>query len=245
MKTPARIGLMAMVVAMFLVLAVPHAVLAATDRALGAQEAPEETSPPAESIPLPDTGEDETPWWVLLIVLGGLFILIVALLAGRRRKPKSACAVPAWRTHARSGYAEARWLSDNMTESLAIWRGDSEHEGGDGSTATDAANAKVWDQLSGRKERAEAELYALEAASGPGSTALEASQLTTAALDDTYAALTERSDARAAYLAAAKSSDAEGESLTAARDREVRAAGKLTAARQQLASALAKLKPVA
>jgi hypothetical protein len=245
MKTTARIGLMAMVAAVFLVIAVPLAVLAATDGVVAAQEAPAETSPPAETVPPTDTGADETPWWVLLIVLGGLFILIVALLAGRRKKPKSTGAVPAWRTHARAGYAEARWLADNMTESLAIWHGNAEHEGGAGSSATDTANAEVWDQIPERKQRAGAELYALEAASGPGSAALAASQLTTAALDDTYAALTERSDARAGYLAAGDASDEASESLTAARDREVRASGKLTASHQQLASALTKLKPVA
>lgn len=218
--------------------------LQAADGIAVAQEAPTETPAPSETSP-PDTSGEETAWWVLLIVLGGLFILIVALLAGRRRKPKSTAAVPAWRTHARTGYAEARWLADNMTEDLAIWHGDALYEERDDSAATDAANAKIWDQISTRKQRAADELYAFEAASGPGSQALKASQQTTTALNDTYTALTERSDARVAYRTVAESEDPAGDSLTPARDREVRASGKLSAAREQLATGLAALKPIA
>jgi len=245
MKRFMRVGLLLTALTMVLGVALPAAALAATGQVAVAQEAPAETSPPAETTPPTDAGGDETPWWVLLIVLGGLFILIIALLAGRRKKPASTGAVPAWRTHARSGYAESRWVSDNMTETLAIWHGDADQADPGAATATDAANAKTWDEVPGRMQRATAELYALEAAAGPGSQGLKASQQTTAALKDAHAAFVERSDARAAYRAAAESTDPAGDSLTAARDREVRASGKLTAARQQLAAALTMLKPIA
>lgn len=224
---------------------------AAADSVVSIQEAPEETAPPAETTPPEttpaETGDSETPWWVLLIVLGGLFILIIALLAGSRKKAPASAAIPAWKAHARNGYAETRWLADNMTESLAIWHGDAEFEKRDGTLATDAANAKIWAQLDPVKQRATAELYALEAAAGPGSPALVTAQHTTAAVNETYAAITERSDARLAYRTAAESPDAADRpaDLTAARDREVRASAQLTAARQGLTSALAELSPIA
>lgn len=224
---------------------------AAADSVVSIRQTPPETTSPAETTPPEttpaDTGDNETPWWVLLIVLGGLFILIIALLAGSRRKTSSPAATPAWRTHARNGYAEARWLSDNLTESLAIWHGDAEFEEGGDLTATDAANTKIWAQLDGRTQDATAELYALEAASGPGSPALEAARRTTTAVNETYAATTERSDARLAYRTAAESPDAADQAaeLTAARDREVRASGQLTAAHQELTAALGELAPIA
>lgn len=247
-----RIGVMLAslaVLVMFLGVAVLPQQSAAADSVVSIQ--PEETAPPAETTPPEttpaETGDSETPWWVLLIVLGGLFILIVALLAGSRKKAPTPAATPAWKAHARNGYAEARWLADNMTESLAIWHADAEFEKRDGTLATDAANAKIWAQLGPVKQRATAELYALEAAAGPGSPALEAAQRTTAAVNETYAASAERSDARLAYRIAAESPDATDQAadLTAARDREVRASAQLAAAHQELTAALDELSPIA
>jgi hypothetical protein len=239
------------VLVLFLGVAMPPQQSAAADGAVSIQEAPEETAPPAETTPPetapPDAGDSETPWWVLLIVLGGLFILIVALLAGSGKKAPTPAAIPAWKAHARNGYAEARWLADNLTESLAIWHGDAEFEERDGTLATDAANAKIWAQLDPVKQRATAELYALEAAAGPGSPALEAAQRTSAAVNETYAATTERSDARLAYRTVAGSSEAADQAadLTGARDREVRASAQLETTHQELTAALVELSPIA
>ena len=208
-----------------------------------ADTTPPETTAAPETTTAPDSTTDETPWWVLLIVLFGLFVLFIALLVGRSRRSEPAAAPPAWKAHAQRGYAEARWLSDNMTEPLAIWHGDAVHEESAG--ATDESRQRTWDQLSPRLERATSELYALEAAAKPGSPALQASQATIAALNETYSAVTERSDARGASrgLSDAEEGVATSE-LTSARDREARASANLTAARQRLNAALTDLSAI-
>jgi hypothetical protein len=187
--------------------------------------------------------DEEAQWWVLLIVFGSLFVFFIALIAGRKRRPVPASDEMAGRTtSARVGYAEARWLSDNLTEPLAIWHGDADFEERDDRGATDAANEQIWSQLEARRKKAGDELYALEAAAQAGSPVARSAQRTVAALDATYAAASERSDARRAYRAAADSSDAS--ILRAARDREVRASSKLDAARDELAAALGELAAV-
>ncbi len=203
----------------------------------------ETTAPPAQTTVAPDTETDETPWWVLLIVLGAIFLLIIALLAGRRKKTPAPAVVPVWRTHAQSGYAESRWLYDNLTEQLAIWHGDAEFEGTIGQ-ATEAEQARIWDQLAARMDQATADLYALEAAAAPNSPALRAAQGVVGSLKETYAAVIERSDARHSSHAAESGSSEEAEQgaeLAAARDHEMRASTALAEARPRLAAALTDL----
>ncbi len=203
----------------------------------------ETTAPPAQTTVAPDTDTDETPWWVLLIVLGAIFLLIIALLAGRRKKTPAPAVVPVWRTHAQSGYAESRWLYDNLTEQLAIWHGDAEFEGTIGQ-ATEAEQARIWDQLAARMDQATADLYALEAAAAPNSPALRAAQGVVGSLKETYAAVIERSDARHSSHAAESGSSEEAEQgaeLAAARDHEMRASTALAEARPRLAAALTDL----
>ena len=203
----------------------------------------ETTAPPAQTTVAPDTDTGETPWWVLLIVLGALFILIIALLAGRRKKTPATAVVPVWRTHAQSGYAESRWLYDNLTEQLAIWHGDAEFEGTIGQ-ATDAEQARIWGQLADRMDQAIADLYALEAAATPNSPALRAAQGAVGSLKETYAAVIERSDARHSSHAAESGSSEpaeQGAELAAARDQEMRASTALAEARPRLAAALTDL----
>ncbi len=205
---------------------------------------PATEAPPATDAP-PVEEDSTTPWWVLVIVLFGVLILIIALLAGSRRK-KAVPPPAAWKSNAEHGYAEARWLSDNMTETLAIWHGDAKFEGDDADGATDATRARVWDQVTPRLERATSELYALEAAAGPNSPALRASQATISALNDTFAAFNARSDARTAYRTVSEADEAAPASeLTAARDREARAATSLTEAQHRLTSALTELSAIA
>lgn len=191
------------------------------------------------------TAAEETPWWVLLIVLGGFLVLVVALAAGRNKTVTPTQAEPAWKANARNGYAEARWLSDNLTESLAIWHGDAAHGGGAGSGATDAGNQRIWDQAASRRQRATDELYALEAAATPGSPAVRSAQRTITAVNDVYAGVTERSDAREAYRSAADADEADAAAVATARDREVRASAKVTKAREELAAALGELAAIA
>lgn len=206
----------------------------------------ETTAPPAQTTVAPDTDTGEAPWWVLLIVLGAMFILVIALLAGRRKKPPATAVVPAWRTQAQSGYAESRWLYDNLTEQLAIWHGDAEFEGTVGQ-ATDAEQARIWGQLAARMDQATADLYALEAAAAPNSPALRAAQGAVGSLKETYAAVIERSDARHASHAAESGSSQVAEQdvdLAAARDREMRASTALAEARPRLAAALTDLSKI-
>jgi hypothetical protein len=203
----------------------------------------ETTAPPAQTTVAPDTDTDETPWWVLLIVLGAIFVLVIALLAGRRKKTPAAAVEPAWRTQAQSGYAESRWLYDNLTEQLAIWHGDAEFEGTIGQ-ATDTEQARIWGQLAARMDQATADLYALEAAAAPNSPALRAAQSVVGSLKETYAAVIERSDARhGSHGVESGSSEAaeQGAELAAARDREMRASTALAEARPRLAAALSDL----
>ncbi len=203
----------------------------------------ETTAPPAQTTVAPDTDTDETPWWVLLIVLGAIFVLVIALLAGRRKKTPAAAVVPAWGTQAQSGYAESRWLYDNLTEQLAIWHGDAEFEGTIGQ-ATGAEQARIWGQLAARMDQATADLYALEAAAAPNSPALRAARSVVGSLKETYAAVIERSDARhGSHGVESGSSEAaeQGAELAAARDREMRASTALAEARPRLAAALTDL----
>ncbi len=205
----------------------------------------ETTAPPAQTTVAPDTDTDETPWWVLLIVLGAIFLLVIALLAGRKKTP-AAAVEPAWRTQAQSGYAESRWLYDNLTEQLAIWHGDAEFEGTIGQ-ATDTEQARIWDQLAARMDQATADLYALEAAAAPNSPALRAAQSVVGSLKETYAAVIERSDARhGSHGVESGSSEAaeQGAELAAARDREMRASTALASARPRLAAALTDLSKI-
>ncbi|MFZ0012857.1 MAG: hypothetical protein WAL25_01960 [Acidimicrobiia bacterium] len=122
-----------------------------------------DTSPPASEPGEPETdgGLDASAIWVVV----GLVLVFVLLgwLMGRSRKPAAPAPVsaPTWRDHLREGYGEARWLSDNMTEELAVWRGNSLADTAVAGAGT--AMADRWNQLDIRVNQARDLLYQAEA----------------------------------------------------------------------------------
>jgi hypothetical protein len=127
----------------------------------------------------------------------GLVLIFVLLgwLMGRSRKPAAPAPVtaPTWRDHLREGYGEARWLSDNMTEELAIWRGNSLADTAVSEAGT--AMADRWGQLDIRVNRARDLLYQAEAAA-PDPTTSQLVRDAIVRLDAARTALDARAEAR-------------------------------------------------
>jgi hypothetical protein len=115
----------------------------------------------------PVVEDEETPWWVLIVV-GLAIILLVAVLAAGGKKKKQTVAVAAapttWKNQARAGYADAHWLYDNMTEDLAIWRGNTAYDASTGAPESVASGkADAWNQLTGRMNQGTGALYSAKA----------------------------------------------------------------------------------
>ena len=131
--------------------------------------APDTTAAPEASTPettVPPDGDEETPWWVLIVVGLAVVILIVVVASSGKKQTVTTVPPPAttWKTQARSGYTDAHWLYDNMTEDLAVWRGNSTYDASTGAPASAASGkADAWNQLTGRMNRATAALYAAKA----------------------------------------------------------------------------------
>ena len=94
---------------------------------------------------------------------------VVTVTVGMKPLPcRTTSTVPppatTWKTQARSGYTDAHWLYDNMTEDLAVWRGNSTYDASTAAPASAASGkADAWNQLTGRMNRATAALYAAKA----------------------------------------------------------------------------------
>lgn len=202
---------------------------------------PPTTEEPADTTEAPD-GSEETPWWILIIVGVAIIALLVAVGRGGRSKQVYVGAQdPGWKPAARGAYADARWLLDTMTEDLAIWRGNAQFDGTTevGATA-DSAKAEAWKAMPPRLDSARTSLYRLEAAAPDARTANTA-QAVVAALNATRAGLDNRAEARYHYRTIESAAAAGSTELAEARDRELRTAQNLAAARGTLADALTKL----
>ena len=204
-------------------------------------EAPETTEAPDTTVAEDDA--KETPWWILVVVGFGLVVVIGALVA---RGSRSATAVPppvTWKSQARAGYAEARWLYDAMSEDVAVWRGNATFEG---TTSVDAtagtSKAETWAELQLRLGKASDALYALEA-NAPDQRSRGAAQQTLVAMRANRDALDARAEARLAYRKA-ESEGSDPDALVEARNREVRASRNLAEARNSFARALTDLSTV-
>jgi hypothetical protein len=209
----------------------------------------------------PDSGEDDSTTGLLIIVgIILLVVVIIAISASRRSKKAEAAAAgaaavgapvaaPDWKTSAEQAYSQSRWLYENLTADLALWRGDMLQSGSDPSPepASDvpAARQQTWDQLGTQMTAATTTLYGLEAQVG------ETSQpVVRSVVDALYSTRTAVDDVASARLAVHHASDAlagdsgnEGlqQDLTAAHDQENQSAHHLNNSRTVLQGALANL----
>ena len=222
------------------------------------ETAPPETAPPATDPPAtdpptettsPDTGEETnlTPWLVGLGLL--LLIIFVVLIArgSRSSTPVSAAAPPAdWRSQARTGYAEARWLQDAMTDDLGLWRGNTRFDESHGIPLDPtSAQATTWAQLAQRIGTASESLYAAEAGAPDPNAAAVASRLVVA-LNSVRSSLDACADARFGYRTAEEQVTGEdrAQALEQARDREQRAAATLAENRSLLSESMTGLSAI-
>ncbi len=189
------------------------------------------------------TDTTETPWWVLIIVaLGLVIVLVMVVRKGSPRRPERRPG-GTWKSNARDGYVQARWLYDVMGEDLAVWRGNEDPSAAVEATPLSSANRATWSELASRMDACADALYRLDA-DAPDPRAAAAAQATIAATRATRDALDVRASARAAYRAL-EAQGASTSDLSAARDREVRASRGLSEARRALSTALDGLSEVA
>ena len=216
-------------------------------------EAPPSTEAPSDSggtdttVTEEDTGSNAAIWAIVLgvVVILGIILWIIGRGsndANTRQDAAAAVPAPEWKSSIRSSYAESLWLHDNMTEGLAVWRGNATFDGTDAEGATaGTGQAHTWSQLDPRMTRATDSLYAVEAAPPDAHTA-EVCRGVVTGLTDVRSALDARADARYEYRKAEAGADQPDDpAITAARDREQRSAQNLEAARSQLLSSLTSL----
>lgn len=142
-------------------------------------EVPEATRP--EATPELEAEDDgsSAPLWVLvilaIIVVG--FISYFGARAGGKKQSQTApvqapppppSAPAAWKEGARSAYADARWLYDEMDVELAVWRGDTLYEAqiSNSSAAINTTHQSTWNQLPARLSAERDALYRVESTSG-------------------------------------------------------------------------------
>ncbi len=174
-----------------------------------ASEAPDttEATQTPDTTEAPDTEEEgwSTQRYVLLGVLALVLIVIVAIGASRRGKKQSEApaAGPSWRTTAEQAYSQSRWLYENLTPEIALWRGDLLHRsGGQVPTPPETASAQeqTWSQLGTLMTAAITNLYNLEVQVDPASQPVVRSVIDS--LNSTRTAVDEVSSARLAVLRA-------------------------------------------
>lgn len=210
-------------------------------------EAPATTASPTTTV-APEEEDGGFPVEALAIGLGVLLLfLLIGWLMGRSRRSSQAPPVapaagpPTYKDFAREGYADARWLLDNLTEELAVWRGNALFEGRTGSEdAAASALAAHWAQVDTRHDQATRQLYQAEA-SAPDQTTSATVRTAIDALNATRAAVDARAEAR---FASRGIGEGDQFAMAQAADRERLAASNLATARQELNDALIRLSAV-
>ena len=220
----------------------------------GATDAPAPTDAP-EATEAPDApaatdsheaedGDSSILWFVALAILG---FLLVGILIGRGRKdktppPMAVDAKEGFKDFLRSGYSEARWLLDAMTEDLAIWRGNALFEGRTGvDDSAGTAMADNWAQLDDRMGRSTDQLYRAEA-SAPD----QASAATVRVTIDALNSIREKIDARAEARFNTRGVDESDQfAFSEAGERERLASSNLGEAHQSLSDALLAVSAIA
>ncbi len=186
------------------------------------------------------TSEDSSvaPWWILVVVFVALAVLIGSLVwRGNRHRAPLPVNPTDWKTHARTGYIDARWLYDSMGEDLAVWLGNGLDKSSSASDDRTSTYEATWSAVPGRLETAREHLYALEA-TAPDHGAAEIARTAVSALLESRAELDRRAKARAAYRRAATGPESSPSLLIQARDTEVRSSSHFSMARTRLAEAL-------
>lgn len=213
------------------------------DEAPPETEAPSETEAPDTTATTDGSEDAETPWWVLILVGIGLLILVVVLTSRGSKNETAVAVAPTWKDRARAGYADSRWLYDNMTEDIAVWRGNAKFEGtADAGSTAGTSKAQEWAEITTRQQAASDELYALEAAA-PDNNTVTVTRNAITAMRATREAVDARAEARYAYRTA-EAAEAAAADLTQARDREVRASRNLADTRSSYARALTDLSTI-
>lgn len=188
--------------------------------------------------------DEETPWWVLIII-GVAIIILIGIVAGSGRKKETVVVTEApsttWKTRARAGYADAHWLYDNMTEDLAVWRGNATADATTGAApAAGSAKSDAWDQLGPRLNRGTDALYAAKA-EAPDQ---QSQALVQAVVTDLNAVRSDVDGRAEARRQARVAESAEATAQAAARDDERRASQRLAEDRNRLAVSLTNLASV-
>lgn len=212
-----------------------------TTQAADTTESPDTTDSP-DTTESPDTtaasggdaddggGIEASTIWIIVGLVIAFIILGWLMGRGRRPSPPAATAstppLPTWRDHLRSGYEDARWLNDGMTEELGIWRGNSLVVG---APAAGTELADRWSQLDARLNRARDHLYRAEAAAPDQATAQKIKDAVDR-LNDARASVDARAEARL------NASRADGDPQAAERERV--ASTNLAEARAALAATL-------
>jgi hypothetical protein len=206
--------------------------------------APGTTAPPVTSVPadttVPEEDEEEGGIPLLWVVLGiSLLLILLGWIVGRSRRSGVPAAAPArtWKDHLQAGYGEALWLSDGMSEELAIWRGNA-LAGRDAGAAESAgtALAERWNQLGERLDRASDLLYRAEAGAPDESTA-QVIRTAINQLNETRLAV----DARAEARLNTRRAEAAGSDTSPAVERERLASSNLAESKSRLDAALRSL----
>ena len=245
MSRSIRFGAVAALLLLALVAFVGSGTAMATDEDTSTTET---TSAPDTSDPGGGSSEeeasetdDETPWWVLIIV-GVAVIILIAIVAGSGKKKETVVVteVPSttWKTRARAGYADAHWLYDNMTEDLAVWRGNATADATTGAApGAGSAKSDAWAQLGPRLNRGTDALYAAKAeAPDPQTQALVQAVVTD--LNSVRSDVDGRAEAR---RQARQVESADATAQAAVRDDERRASQRLAEDRNRLAVSLTNL----
>jgi hypothetical protein len=214
--------------------------------------------PAPEAAPAPDPApeaEDDgssAPLW-LVVILAIIIIGFIAYFGARSGGKKESQPAPAqtpppppaaptpWKEAARSAYAEARWLYDEMDVELATWRGDTLYEAqiSRSTAAINTAHQSTWNQLPTRLSAARDALYRVESTAGDPHVAQIATTLADN-LNTTRQAVDRLAAARRSRRAAEDDGSDAG-AIDEARHAESRAADDLAADRRRLGDATSNL----
>ena len=178
---------------------------------------PPETSPPETSPPdttVPEESGDVPIWvWILLgILVVGLVAWIGARSGAKPDAPPPVVAAPPSQPDtaaiARTAYADSRWLYDQLTPSLAVWKGDSQHQIQSGAGTPMSDRNAVWAEADTRLKSARDALYNVESAN-PSAPIAVASQDLVNSLNSVREGVDRLAAARLATLSGSGSSESE------------------------------------
>ncbi len=182
-------------------------------------------------------------WVVLgLLVIAGVALLAARIGRGGAAKDTPPSAVPAWRSSARSAYADSRWLYDELDSPLARWRGDAlfRADQGDDAQQVDGIRQAAWNQLPARMDSAREALYRVEGAA-PEPEVVRLAKSLLDQLPATRSSVDTLAEAHRARRAAEADTSTPREDLERAQARETDAENALATNRHRLEEAMVSL----